>query len=66
MEGLALEIPEELLNWTRDKAARETIRRGRQVSMNTVILELIRREMENDRSKENSIPLIGHECQGYG
>lgn len=66
MEGLALEIPEELLNWTRDKAARETLRRGRQVSMNTVILELIRREMENDQSKEKAIPLTGHECQGYG
>jgi hypothetical protein len=62
VEGLVLEIPEELLNWTRDKAARETLRRGRQVSMNTVIWELIRREME----KEKAIPLIGHECQGYG
>jgi hypothetical protein len=51
MKGLALRIPEDLLKWTREKAARETIKRGEQVSMNTVILELIRREMEADRKE---------------
>ena len=51
MKGLALRIPDELLKWTREKAARETIRREQQVSMNTVILELIRREMEADRKE---------------
>ena len=64
MKELALSIPEELLNWTRDKAARETIRRGRRVSMNTLILEFIRREMEADESWPKC--LTGHECQGYG
>ena len=51
MKGLNLRIPEEMLKWTREKAARETISRGQQVSMNTVILELIRREMEANRKE---------------
>ena len=52
MKGLLLRMPENLLKWTREKAARETIKRGEQVSMNTVILELIRREMVADQRKE--------------
>jgi len=52
MKGLLLRMPENLLKWTREKAARETIKRGEQVSMNTVILELIRREMLADQRKE--------------
>jgi len=52
MKGLLLRMPENLLKWTREKAARETIKRGDQVSMNTVILELIRREMVADQRKE--------------
>lgn len=52
MKGLLLRMPENLLKWTREKAARETIGRGEQVSMNTVILELIRREMVADQRKE--------------
>jgi hypothetical protein len=51
MRGLNLRIPEEMLNWTREKAAKETIKRGEQVSMNTIILELIGREMEADRKE---------------
>jgi hypothetical protein len=54
MRGLNVRIPEELLKWTREKAARETIKRGHQVSMNTVILELIIREMEVDMGKERA------------
>lgn len=53
MKGLMLRIPENLLKWTREKAALETIRRNEQVSMNTVILELIRREMTADQRKES-------------
>ncbi len=52
MKGLLLRMPENLLKWTREKAARETIKRGEQVSMNTVILELIRREMVAEQKKE--------------
>jgi hypothetical protein len=54
MKGLALRIPEELLKWVREKAALETISRGQQVSMNTVILELIRREMKAGTGKERA------------
>ena len=64
MKGLALKMPDELLCWIREKAARETINRGRQVSMNTVILELLGREMEADEDRPKV--LTGHECQGYG
>ncbi len=52
MKGLLLRMPENLLKWTREKAARETIKRGEQVSMNTVIVELIRREMVAEQKKE--------------
>lgn len=51
MKGLALRMPEEFLKWVREKAARETIARGEHFSMNTVILELIRREMEAYRKE---------------
>ena len=51
MKGLALRIPEELLTWLREKAALETISRNQQVSMNTIVLELIRREIEADRKE---------------
>ena len=66
MKGLLLRIPENLLKWVRERAALETISRDQQVSMNTVILELIRREMEADADKQKAKSLTGHECQGYG
>ena len=44
-------MPEELLDWLREKAARETIVRKRQVSMNTVALEVLTKAMEKDRKK---------------
>ncbi|MGD0400214.1 MAG: hypothetical protein ABSC04_15005 [Syntrophobacteraceae bacterium] len=66
MKGLVLRIPEEVLAWVRNEAARQTIKRGRQVSMNALVLELLRREMEADAHKQKIKSLTGHECQGYG
>jgi hypothetical protein len=51
MKTTNLRLPEELLNWTREKAARETIERGERVSINTVIVELIRQAKEADHRK---------------
>ncbi len=54
MKSFNLRIPDKLLKWTREKAAKETISRGERVSINTVIVELIRREMERD-AKERRV-----------
>jgi len=51
VKALALRIPDDMLLWVRNTAARETIKRGQQVSMNTLILEILRREMEADRKE---------------
>ncbi len=66
MKTLNLMIPEELLNWAKTKAARDTYCKGEPISINAVIIDLIRREMEADKWKDRPIPLTGHQCQGYG
>jgi hypothetical protein len=44
-------MPQEQLDWLREKAARETIRRKKSVSMNTVMLEILARAMKADKKK---------------
>jgi hypothetical protein len=51
MKGLNLRMPDEILKWVREKAARETIAKGERVSMNIIILDLLKREMEADRKE---------------
>ena len=51
MKVLALRTPEEMLDWVRSKAAQETIARNQRVSMNTLILEILKREMDADQKK---------------
>ena len=52
MKGLNLKMTDEVLRWVRERAAKETIATGEKVSMNAIILELIRREMEADQRRE--------------
>jgi hypothetical protein len=51
MKGLNLRMPDEILKWVREKAARATIAKGERVSMNIIILDLLKREMEADRKE---------------
>ena len=54
---LVLRMPDELLDWVREKAALETIRRKAQFSMNTLVVEILSAAKEADQKKGG----IGHE-----
>jgi hypothetical protein len=45
-------MPEELLNWLRKRAARETIETGQQYSINSLVVDILTREMASDHRKE--------------
>ena len=51
-ESITVRMPGEILSWLRKKAALETIQRNRQVSINSTIVNVLRREMEADQRKE--------------
>jgi len=44
-------MPEGLIDWIREKAARETIKRKKLVSMNTLVVEILMKSMNNDKKK---------------
>jgi len=46
-----IRMPEELLTWLRERAAKETIKRDRNVSMNTLAVDIIMKAMRADRKK---------------
>ncbi|HVO83180.1 MAG TPA: hypothetical protein VMU60_02025 [Syntrophobacteria bacterium] len=49
MKAWTVRIPEELMEWLREKAARETIRRKISFSMNALAVEILTKAMEADR-----------------
>ena len=51
MKSLMLRLPDGVLEWIRDKAAHETIRQKKQVSMNSLVVEILERAMKTDRRK---------------
>ena len=51
MKAVTIRMPEELLDWLREKAARETIRRKKTVSINTIVVETLSRTMRLDTQK---------------
>lgn len=51
MKAITFRVPDEIADWIREKAALETIRQKRQVSINSLVLDLLRREMENARKE---------------
>lgn len=48
---MTIRMPVELLEWIRQKAARETIQRKKSVSMNTMAVEILTKAMQADRKK---------------
>ncbi len=51
MKSVSIRMPDELLGWLRKRAARETINTGQQYSINSLVVDLLRREMEADRKE---------------
>jgi len=51
MRTMSIRIPEDLADWLRVQAAKETIKRTRYVSINTLVAEIFRRTMEADRKE---------------
>lgn len=52
MKQWTIRLPQEVLDWLRDTAARETIKQKKQISMNTIAVEVITKAMESDKKKE--------------
>jgi len=46
-----IRMPDAVLDWLREKAARETIKQNRNVSMNTVAVDLLVKAMRADKKK---------------
>jgi hypothetical protein len=51
MKAITFRVPDEIADWLREKAAVQTIKQKRQVSINSLVLEMFRREMEADQKK---------------
>jgi glutamyl-tRNA reductase len=51
MKQWTFRMSEELMEWLREKAARETIRQKKSVSMNTVAVEILTKAMKADKKK---------------
>ncbi len=48
-ESITVRMPKDLLTWLRRKAALEIIERDRSVSINSIIVRVLRREMEAEK-----------------
>jgi len=48
MKTISFRLTDELAEWLREKAAKETIRRKKYVSINVLVGEIFTREMEAD------------------
>ena len=51
MKAWTIRIPQEILEWGRQKAAKETLKRNEVVSMNAVFVEILIKAMEEDQEK---------------
>jgi len=51
MKAITIRMSNELLQWLRNKAARETIRQDKQVSMNTLAVDILTKAMKADKKK---------------
>ena len=49
MKAWSIRMPDELLEWLREKAARETIKRKRNVSINTIMVEILSAAMKKGK-----------------
>jgi hypothetical protein len=51
MKPWTIRIPDTIYNWLREKAAKETIRTGERVSMNTLGVKILTKAMVADKKK---------------
>jgi len=51
MKQWTFRMPDDLLEWLRERAARETIRQKKSVSMNTLAVEILTKAMMADQKK---------------
>jgi predicted DNA binding CopG/RHH family protein len=51
MKSVSIRMPEELLSWLREKAAKETIRHDKYVSINSLAVDILTRAMRADKKK---------------
>jgi predicted transcriptional regulator len=52
MKSISFRLPDELAEWLRERAAMETIKRKKYMSINALVAEIFEREMEADQRKE--------------
>lgn len=52
MKVISIRMPDDLLNWLRKRAARGTIETEKQYSINALVVDVLRREMEADQGRE--------------
>lgn len=52
MKPWTIRMPDEVLEWLREKAAMESIRQKKNVSMNTIAVEVLTQAMEKDKKKK--------------
>ena len=51
MKPWTIRMPDEVLEWIREKAAMESIKRKKNISMNTIVVEALTKAMQADRKK---------------
>lgn len=56
MKSVSIRFPEEMVEWLRTKAAEETIKRRGKVSINSYVVELVKREMATKKDPERPEP----------
>lgn len=49
MKSITIRMPDDIADWLTDRAARETIKRKQRYSVNTLVVDLIRKEMESEK-----------------
>lgn len=54
MKAISIRMPEELLEWLRKRAARETMETGNQHSINSFVVDVLEREKKTDVGKERA------------
>ena len=52
MKPWTIRMPDEILEWLRERAAMESIRKKKNVSMNTIAVEVLTKAMEKDKKKK--------------
>lgn len=50
-KSVSIRMPLDLLDWLREKSARETIKHRKLISLNAYVVKVLQREMETDPEK---------------